>query len=99
MMTLAWYVRKLVIILFLNIQLSRIRAYHRHEETLFLLLFSCTEALYYFTMCLYRSLSVVGSVIRGGEALVKKMTHKSFGVLFLLHTLLTKHCKDSSQEL
>lgn len=35
MMTLAGYVRKLVIILFLNIvQLSRIRAYHTHEETL-----------------------------------------------------------------
>lgn len=47
MMTLAGYVRKLVIILFLNIiQLSSIRAYHTHEETLSLFPFSYTEKLY-----------------------------------------------------
>lgn len=47
MMILAGYVRRLVIVLFLNgVQLSRIRAYHRHEQTLSLFPFSYAEKLY-----------------------------------------------------
>lgn len=60
-----------VIVLFKNIlQLSRIRAFQAHEESLFSS-FSCMEKLCGFSGCLCRSPSVVGSVE------VEKVTHKN----------------------
>lgn len=94
MMTLGGYLRQVVISLLLNIiLLSRIRACHTHEETLSLFPLSSTEKLCWFMSCLCSSPSTAGSVVRGGEALVK-MTHKSLSMQLLFHTLLTKFWED-----